>query len=136
MDISVVLAAIALLGFFGGVIWFSARQKKLARLHAEEEQRQYEEARQRHEEAVRRRRDYLIQKFSSAEIADAIIARRIWQGMSSEHLMESWGEAEDMDEKVYKTKTTQIWKYGNTGKNRYSQRVYLENGIVVGWQNQ
>lgn len=88
------------------------------------------------EEALRLRRENLIAKYSSTEIADAIIAQKIWQGMSSEQLADSWGQPVDIDEKVYKTKTKETWKYGVMGRNRYHQRVYVENRIVVGWQNQ
>jgi hypothetical protein len=92
--------------------------------------------RQREEEQRRLRREGLIAKYGSEEIADAIMAQKVWQGMTSEQLIESWGQPQDRDETVYKTKTKQTWKYGNNGKNRYRQRVYVENDCVVGWQNQ
>jgi hypothetical protein len=82
-----------------------------------------------------RRRKYLIEKYG-IEIAERIIAKEVWQGMTSGQLVDSWGRPEDRDETVYKTKTKETWKYGNNGKNRYRQRVYVENDCVVGWQNQ
>lgn len=84
----------------------------------------------------RRRRKYLIEKYGSELIADKIMARSVWQGMTTEQLLDSWGRPEDIDEKVFKTKTKETWKYGNNGKNRYRQRVYIEDSYVVGWQNQ
>jgi len=117
--VTIIVGVIAALTFF---IWFSAHQKKTARLEAEER--------------LRRRRDYLIERFGSSEVADGIMAHKVWQGMTSEQLLESWGSPADTDETVYKTKTKRTWKYGNIGKNRYSQRVMLENDVVVGWQNQ
>jgi len=84
----------------------------------------------------RRRRKHLIDKYGSELIADKIMDRQVWQGMTSEQLVDSWGRPEDVDEKVYKTKTKQTWKYGKTGKNRFKQRVYVEDSYVVGWQNQ
>jgi hypothetical protein len=33
-----------------------------------------------------------------------------------------------------KTKRREIWKYGRMGGNRYSLRVTLEQGVVVGWE--
>lgn len=81
------------------------------------------------------RRKYLVEKYG-LEIAEKIIAKEVWQGMTCEQLIDSWGRPEDRDETVYKTKTKQTWKYGNNGKNRYRQRVYVENDCVVGWQNQ
>jgi hypothetical protein len=86
------------------------------------------------EEARRLRREGLIAKYGSAQIADAIIAQKIWQGMTCEQLVDSWGRPVDVDKKVYKQKTNETWKYGQTGKNRFSQRVFTENGVVVGWQ--
>jgi hypothetical protein len=78
----------------------------------------------------------LIEKYQSEHIAGMIMARKIWQGMTSEQLVDSWGYPEDLDEKIYKTKTKETWKYGRNGKNRYRQRVYVENNKIVGWQNQ
>lgn len=79
------------------------------------------------------RRKYLIGKYG-LEIAEKIIGKRVWQGMTSDQLVESWGKPADVDTKVYKQKTNETWKYGQTGKNRYKQRVFTENGIVVGWE--
>ncbi|OJY42549.1 MAG: hypothetical protein BGP08_18590 [Rhizobiales bacterium 64-17] len=81
------------------------------------------------------RREKLVAKYGEV-IAEKIIARKVWQGMTSEQLIESWGQPEDLDEKVLKAKTKEIWKYGCNGKNRYRQRVYVENNEVVGWQSQ
>jgi hypothetical protein len=93
-----------------------------------------EEERKRQEEAYRQRRESLISKYGTEQIADDIMAHRIWQGMTAEQLADSWGRPEDVDQKVYKQKTSETWKYGRIGKNRYRQRVFTENGVVVGWQ--
>jgi hypothetical protein len=45
----------------------------------------------REEEARRLRREGLIAKYGSAQIADAIIAQKIWQRMTGEQLVDSWG---------------------------------------------
>jgi len=103
--------------------------------HKAKLKRQAEE-RRRLEEEFRQRREQLVAKYGSEQIADDILAHKIWQGMTSEQLVDSWGQPEDLDEKVYKQKTKKTWKYGQTGKNRYSQRVYTENGVVVGWKQQ
>lgn len=70
-----------------------------------------------------------------AEVAEMIIARRVWQGMTARQLIESWGSPADIGREIIRTKTKETWKYGRTGKNRYSDRVYLENGVVIGWKN-
>ena len=83
--------------------------------------------------AQRERRQRLIAKYGE-QIAEMIIARQIWQGMTQEQLVESLGDPVDRDYEVKKTRTKETWKYGQTGRNRFSNRVYLENGVVVGWK--
>jgi uncharacterized protein YecT (DUF1311 family) len=81
---------------------------------------------------LRRRR--LSSKYGE-EIANMIMARQVWQGMTEEQLTESWGNPTDVGREVIRAKTRETWKYGQTGKNRFSNRVYLENGIVIGWKS-
>lgn len=82
---------------------------------------------------ARARRQRLVANYGE-EIAERILAKQVWQGMTNEQLIESWGSPADRDYEVKKTNTKETWKYGQTGKNRFSNRVYLENGIVVGWK--
>lgn len=90
---------------------------------------------QRREEERRRaaERQRLVAKYG-AEIADRILARIVWQGMTVEQLLESRGDPADKDYEVRKSVTKETWKYGQTGKNRFSNRIFLENGIVTGWK--
>ncbi|NNC68303.1 MAG: hypothetical protein HKN83_09745 [Gammaproteobacteria bacterium] len=39
----------------------------------------------------------------------------------------------DIDQKVLKTKTKEVWKYFPSGRRRYGLRVKQVNGEVVGW---
>jgi hypothetical protein len=89
----------------------------------------------RREEEKRRaaERQRLVDKYGD-EIADRILAHTIWQGMTEEQLLESWGGPADKDYEIKKTTTKETWKYGQTGRNRFSNRVYLENGVVIGWK--
>ena len=85
--------------------------------------------------AVRRARwNGLVDRFGSEEYATRIMNKVIWQGMTNEMLIESRGNPDDIDKSVFKTKTRETWKYGKIGKNRYEERIMLENGIVVGWK--
>lgn len=84
--------------------------------------------------AAESRKKRLIAKYGDNDLTRTIIAKKICQGMTSEQLIDSWGRPEETDEKILKTKTNETWKYGRTGKNRFNNRVYVENGIVVGWQ--
>jgi hypothetical protein len=80
------------------------------------------------------RRRWLIQKYGR-ELGLKILSKAVWQGMTREQLVDSWGNPVDVDHTVYKTKTKETWKYNQTGKNRYKDRIYLEDGIVVGWKD-
>ncbi len=55
-------------------------------------------------------------KYGDASIVDRIMAAEMWQGMTAEMLTDSWGRPVDRDREVYKTRTTETWKYGQTGK--------------------
>ena len=80
------------------------------------------------------RRASLMRKHQNEEMVDTIMEGRIAQGMTAEMIVDAWGEPADMDETVMKTKTKREMKYDQKGKNRYGTRVYLENGVVVGWE--
>jgi hypothetical protein len=82
--------------------------------------------------ARKRRREYLTTKYGDATIVQAIIDKKIWQGMTKEQLVDSWGSPVDTAQKVLKTKTTETFKYKQVGRNRFRSRVMLENGLVIG----
>jgi uncharacterized protein len=82
----------------------------------------------------RNRRQRLVATYGE-QAADRILAHQVWQGMTDEQLIESWGLPADKDSEIKRTTTKETWKYGQTGKNRFNNRVYLENGIVIGWKN-
>jgi|HubBroStandDraft_4_1064222.scaffolds.fasta_scaffold1531443_1 hypothetical protein len=83
----------------------------------------------------RERRRALMAKYADERIVDAIIGRKVWQGMTQEMLIDSRGTPEDQDETIFKTKTKRTYKYGRTGKNRFRERIYIEDGTVVGWKD-
>jgi len=56
-----------------------------------------------------------------------------WQGQTPEQLVDSIGHPVDVDKKVLKTKSKEVWKYNQTGKGRFSLRITIENDLVVGW---
>lgn len=80
------------------------------------------------------RRASLLKRFEDQAMVDTIMEGRIAQGMTAEMVIATWGEPADMDETVMKTKTKREMKYDQKGKNRFGTRVYLENGVVVGWE--
>jgi hypothetical protein len=80
----------------------------------------------------KKRRDALMAKYGDAAIVEKIMNRMVWQGMSEEQLIDSWGRPVARDQKVYKSKVTVVFKYQQTSKKRFARRVTVENGIVVG----
>jgi uncharacterized protein len=87
----------------------------------------------RRRQALLRRRQSLIARFGE-EAADRILAGEVWQGMTNEQLVESWGDPVEVGREVVRNKTKETWKYVQTGRNRFANRVYLENGSVIGWK--
>lgn len=81
-----------------------------------------------------RRRRALNAKYGEQNAA-RILARQVWQGMSEDQLIASWGSPADISTEIKRTKSNETWKYNRTGKNRFRNRVYLENGIVIGWKD-
>ena len=83
---------------------------------------------------TKKRREALMLKYGDAELVSRIMSRSFWQGQTNEQLLDSLGNPVVIDEKVFKTKTKQVWKYHQTAKNRFALRITLENGEVVGWE--
>ncbi|WP_437601906.1 hypothetical protein WMF28_09895 [Sorangium sp. So ce590] len=69
------------------------------------------------------------------DLAARIYRGELWVGMTAGMLMHSKGPPEDIDEKVLKTKTKHVYKYVQTGINRYALRVTLDDGVVTGWDD-
>lgn len=84
--------------------------------------------------ALRKRRiGALLAKHGDPQVVDRIMKASIWVGQTTEQLTDAIGRPVDVDEKVLKTKTKEVWKYAPKGRNRYGLRVTVENGVVVGW---
>ena len=83
--------------------------------------------------STKKKREALFEKYRDAKVVDDIMEGKIWQGMSHDQLIDSWGRPVDTSQKVQRNRVTLICKYGQTGKNRFNSRVTLENGEVIGW---
>ena len=83
--------------------------------------------------AYLQRRKQLTAKYGDAEIARHIMQQVVWQGETAEQLRESFGTPADIDQKVLKTKSKEVWKYRPVGKNRFGLKVTLDDGVVVAW---
>jgi hypothetical protein len=69
------------------------------------------------------------------EAATRILAHEVWQGMTVDQLLESRGQPSDVGREIIREKTRETWKYHQIGRNRFRERIYLENGIVIGWKH-
>ena len=76
----------------------------------------------------------LLAKFGDAAAAEKIIDGKIWQGMTAAQLTEVMGTPLKVDQRVLKTKTVEIWKYGEITKNQFQWRITLEDGVVTVWE--
>tara|TARA_Y100000294_G_scaffold134793_1_gene127460 strand:- start:272 stop:1165 length:894 start_codon:yes stop_codon:yes gene_type:complete len=76
--------------------------------------------------------------FENGKLVSDEKARQIWQNMSRNMLVASWGNPEKKKETVYKNVVKLKWFYGGrrTRQNTrvYKWRVDLENNLVVGWK--
>jgi len=79
------------------------------------------------------RRMRLTMKYKDEQLVQDLLDETFWQGQTAEQLRDSLGEPLDIDQKVLKTKTKEIWKYQQTGKNRYALKITLDDGVVVSW---
>lgn len=82
---------------------------------------------------VMRKRIRLMMKYKDDDLVESLIDETFWRGQTAAQLMDSLGEPLDVDQKVMKTKVREVWKYEQTGKNRYGLKITLEDGLVVGW---
>lgn len=79
---------------------------------------------------------YLKRKYNNdINIVNGIIKGNVWQGQSSEQLLDSLGKPVSIDRQVLKTKTKEVWKYYEIRKNQFALKVILEKNSVVGWDN-
>ena len=75
-----------------------------------------------------------FKKYGDERAVRAILKHRYYEGQTAAQLIDALGKPKDIDEKSTKSKTRRIYKYNQTGKNRFSLRITLENDVVVGWE--
>lgn len=80
------------------------------------------------------KRIHLTMKYKDETLVDNLLEERFWVGQTAEQLRDALGEPLDLDQTVLKTKVKEVWKYDQTGKNRYGLKIKLEDGVVVGWE--
>ncbi len=87
------------------------------------------------EEAARQARtSELLERFG-AENTRRILDGELWVGATSEMVMAMLGPPSRLEERILKTKTKTVYKYFQTGLNRFALRVTLDDGVVVKWDD-
>ena|SRR5437867_2067293 len=79
------------------------------------------------------RLEYLRNKYKDETIVQKIVSGYFWQGQTAAQVLDSLGQAADIEQSVLKTKKKEVWKYRHQGSNRYGLRIILENNVVIGW---
>ena len=75
-----------------------------------------------------------FKKYGDDKAVRAILKHQYYEGQTAAQLIDALGKPKDIDEKSIKSKKRQIYKYNQTGKNRFALRITLENDVVVGWE--
>ena len=114
-------------------------QEKLEKLEKKRRKSQEKKDREsRKKVRLKERKEALTERFGNVA-AKKILNKKIWQGMTKDMRVESWGNPSDIDETVYKSKTKAKCFFNpyKTRQNtiKYKNRVDLEDGVVVGWKD-
>ena len=81
----------------------------------------------------KQKRKRLMIKYNDENLVQRLMLGQFWQGQTSEQLTDSLGRPNDKSIQVLKSKTKETWKYQKTGTNRYALKIFIEDGIVIGW---
>jgi hypothetical protein len=80
-----------------------------------------------------KRKAELLLKYGDADLVEKILSQSIWAGQTKDELLDAIGKPAEVDSKLMKTRSREIWKYNPSGKNRFGLRVTLDDGRVAGW---
>ena len=87
--------------------------------------------RRAHEE----RSAYLTNKYRDPNVVHALLNGQYWVGQHHEQLRDALGPPIAIDHKNMATRQRQIWKYQQTGVNRFGLRITLDDGVVTTWDS-
>jgi hypothetical protein len=73
------------------------------------------------------------QKYSDESIANALTDQKIWIGMTTEQLIDSWGSPKRIREYSSISDVIYEYKYTKLGRNQFPARVTVANKIVTDW---
>jgi predicted nuclease with TOPRIM domain len=71
------------------------------------------------------RRAELMKKHNDKEAVDAIMAEKVYAGMTKEMVFDSWGKPDEVDSSIGTVGRHEVWVYGGT------QFLYFEDGVLT-----
>jgi uncharacterized membrane protein len=83
--------------------------------------------------ANKAKRKRLMHIYNDFSLVERLMEGQFWQGQTTNQLIDSIGKPDDISRQVLKSKTKETWKYQKTGNKRYALKIFVEDGIVVGW---
>ena len=102
--------------------------KKQAETRARQDALKAKQAREKAQmDALNKKRADFVKKYGSQEIADKIVAKKIWLGMTDRMAVDSWGIPVDINKTVGSWGVHEQWVYGD-------KYLYFENGVLTSWQ--
>jgi hypothetical protein len=81
----------------------------------------------------KRRRGKLLAKYGDPVQVTRMMQRVLWLGESADQVRESLGAPASLGQKA-RNKAAETWKYEPARGRRVALRVFLEDGVVTGWQ--
>lgn len=81
--------------------------------------------------AEEQRRRELFDRYHDWEVVTAIMNKLCWIGQTEQQLTDAIGKPAHTERKTSATKLVEVWKYEQTGKNRFNLRVTLHDGQVA-----
>ena len=104
------------------------RKKELMRIKAERQKELMRIEAERQAIAVKRKKK-LVTKYGQ-QIANKIISKKIWLGMTDDMAIESWGYPHDKNSSVGSWGVNEQWVYGKIKNRKY---LYFENGKLTSY---
>lgn len=86
-----------------------------------------------HRQRKAKRRANLLLKYGDPGLVQKILDGMVWAGQTKDELLDALGHPVEVDSKLMKTRSREIWKYHPAGKNRFGLRVTLDDGRVAAW---
>jgi len=127
------ICVVAVVAAAAAAVYFVQKSRNEERAAVERRHVEFEAARMEHEDL--RGEVARLDELWGPDVTNDILRRRLWLGESEDQVVCSFGEPDDVREIVTRTKTTEVYRYFETGVDRFALKVSIEDGVVVGWDD-